>query len=75
MKRVNEFYFAKNYLQALTAYSEVVKLNSTLAEAYNNRGIIKSEIGQISADIEDYTTAIKLKSDLERVGKVSKIKT
>ncbi len=41
MERGNGFYFVKDYPQALTAYGEAIKLNPTLVEAYNNRGIIK----------------------------------
>lgn len=61
MERGNRFYFDKDYSQALMAYEDTIKLNPTWAEAYNNRGIVKYELGQFSSAIEDYTTAIKLK--------------
>ena len=63
MGRGNDFYFAKNYSQALTAYDEAIRLNPKLAEAYNNRGIVKYEIKQFAAALEDYSTAIRLKSN------------
>lgn len=63
MARANEFYFAKNYSQALEAYDEALRLNPKLAEAYNNRGIVKYETGQYASAVEDYTAAIRLKSN------------
>lgn len=59
----NDFYFAKDYMQALTTYDEAIKLNPNYAEAYNNRGNVKFALKQFSAAIEDYTAAIKLKSN------------
>ena len=61
--RGNEFYFAKNYGQALAAYDEAIRLNPNLAEAYNNRGIVKYELGQYAAAVEDYSAAIRLRSN------------
>ena len=52
----NEFAFRKDYGQALTAYDAAIKLDPQLAEAYNNRGIIKYELGQFPSAIADYTT-------------------
>lgn len=61
--RGNDFYFAKNYSQALTAYDEAIRLYPNFAEAYNNRGIVKYELGQYAAAIDDYTMAIKLRAN------------
>ena len=58
--RGNDFYYAKDYAQALAAYDEAVMLNPTYAEAYNNRGIVKYELGQYVEAISNYTMAIKL---------------
>ena len=58
--RGNDFYYAKNYAQALAAYDEAVMLNPNLAEAYNNRGVVKYELGQYVEAISNYTMAIKL---------------
>ena len=63
MARGNDFYFAKDLRQALSAYNEAIELNPQLAEAYNNRGIVKYEQGQYITAIDDYTTAINLKQN------------
>ena len=59
----NDFSFRKDYSQALSAYDNAIRLDLQLAEAYNNRGIIKYELGQFLAAIEDYNIAIRLKSN------------
>lgn len=59
----NNFSFYKDYAQALTAYDTALRLDPQLAEAYNNRGIIKYESKQFSAAIEDYNKAIQLKTN------------
>ena len=57
----NEFSLRKDYARALLAYDAAIKLDSQLAEAYNNRGIVKYELGQFSAAVEDYSAALRLK--------------
>lgn len=57
----NNFSLTKDYARALVAYDRAISLDSKLAEAYNNRGIIKYELGQFSEAINDYSSAIKLK--------------
>lgn len=59
----NDFAFRKDYTQALTAYDTALRLDPQLAEAYNNRGIVKYDLRQFSAAIEDYNIAIKLKQN------------
>lgn len=59
----NDFSVRKDYAQALTSYDTAIRLNPQLAEAYNNRGIVKYELGQFFAAVEDYTKAINLKSN------------
>lgn len=61
--RGNEFYFAKNYAKALEAYDEAVMLNPNYAEAYNERGIVKYELGQYAEAVSNYTMAIKLRAN------------
>ena len=61
MEKANDFYFAKNYAQALAAYDEAIKFNPQSAEAYNNRGIVKYALGEFQAATEDFSAAIKLK--------------
>lgn len=57
----NNFSLTKDYARALAAYDRAISLDSKLAEAYNNRGIIKYELGQFSEAINDYSSAINLK--------------
>ena len=59
--KANDFSGRKNYSQALAAYDTALRLDPQFAEAYNNRGIIKYDLGQFSAAIEDYSAAIRLK--------------
>ena len=59
----NDFSFRKNFPRALAAYDAAIELDPQLAEAYNNRGIVRYELGQFSAAIEDYTAAVRLKSN------------
>ena len=61
MARANDFYFAKNFGQAITAYDEAIRLNPQFAEAYNNRGIVKYEMGRYAEAVADYSTAVSLK--------------
>ena len=61
--RGNDFYFAKNYAQALAAYDEAIMLNPNYAEAYNNRGIVKYELKLYAEAISNYTMAIKLRAN------------
>lgn len=59
----NDFSARKDYAQALAAYDRAILLDSQLAEAYNNRGIVKYELGQFLEAINDYTSAIALKKN------------
>ena len=59
----NNFSSGKDYAQALSAYDTAISLDPQLAEAYNNRGIVRYELGQFSKAVEDYTTAISLKQN------------
>lgn len=59
----NDFAFRKDYSQALVAYTNAINLDSKLAEAYNNRGIVNYELGKYSEALADYSQAINLKSN------------
>lgn len=63
LAKANEFSARKEYAQALAAYDRAISLDSQLAEAYNNRAIIKYELKQFPEAIDDCTTAIRLKSN------------
>ena len=59
----NDFSFRKDYAHALEAYDKSINFDSHLPETYNNRGIIKYELGQFSEAVEDYTRALQLKTN------------
>ena len=48
---------------AMDAYDKAIRLNPSLSEAYNNRGVAKKNIGHHEEAIADYDEAIKLKPD------------
>ena len=45
-------------------YDEALRLKPDLAEAYNNRGAVKDELGRHDDALADYDEAIRLKPDL-----------
>ena len=49
--------------RAIEAYSHVIELNLSHADAYNNRGVAYDKKDKVDRAIEDYTKAIDLKSD------------
>ena len=55
----------KNDLEsAVSAYDKAIRLNPELAEAYNNRGVAKDNLGRREDAIADYDEAIRLKPDI-----------
>ena len=63
LSKGNDYLYRKDYAQALSAYDRAIQFDSQLAEAYNNRGIVKFELGQYPSAVEDYTRAVQLKSN------------
>ncbi|MCB9455794.1 MAG: tetratricopeptide repeat protein [Anaerolineaceae bacterium] len=53
---------AKDYAAAITAYDEAIRLNPYYAIAYNNRGLARSNKGDLDGAISDYTQSIELKN-------------
>ena len=47
LNKGNEYSLHKDYTQALAAYDRAINLDSQLAEAYNNRGIVIAAEGQV----------------------------
>ena len=50
--------------EALAAYGHAVRLRPDYAEAYNNRGNVRSNLGQFEDALADYDRAIQLKPEL-----------
>jgi tetratricopeptide (TPR) repeat protein len=61
--RGNQAYHAGDYQQAITDYTEAIRLKPDYAEAFNNRGNSYSELKQYDKAIGDYNEAIRLKPD------------
>ncbi len=53
----------ENPEKGISAYNQAISLNPDYAEAYNNRGVAKDELGQHDEAITDYNDAIRLKSN------------
>ena len=53
----------KKLEDAIKAYTDAIRLKADYAEAYNNRGAARNELGQYAAAIADYDKAIRLKSN------------
>ena len=49
--------------EAIIDYDKAIVLDPNYADAYYNRGNVKSELGQLEAAIEDYDKAICLKKN------------
>jgi tetratricopeptide (TPR) repeat protein len=56
----NEKASNQDFRGALTDFSEAIKLDPNYANAYNNRGNIRDELGDKQGAIADYTQAIKI---------------
>ena len=57
-------YLRQNPEAKIVAYDKAIRLKPDLAEAYNNRGIVKADLKQYKEAIVDYNEAIRLKPDL-----------
>lgn len=54
----------KDPRKAITLYDEVIKLAPNSSHAYNNRGILKENLGDKDGALKDYDKSIKLDSNL-----------
>ncbi|MFH1634626.1 MAG: tetratricopeptide repeat protein [Chloroflexota bacterium] len=52
--------FINNLEQAIADYTEAIEIYPLFAEAYNNRGVVYSDLGDYEQAIADYTKAIAL---------------
>ena len=58
--RGNALYNLKKFEQAVGSYGEAIKLASRFAAAYNNRGVVYSELGNKQAACRDRSKACEL---------------
>jgi tetratricopeptide (TPR) repeat protein len=58
----NKNYETREYRKAIANYSRAIELNPKYANAYNNRGLIYSELKQYKEAIADFDEAIALNS-------------
>ncbi len=49
--------------ESIKAYSDVIELNPSYSEAYNNRGVVYADKGEYNRSIKDFNTAINLNSN------------
>jgi tetratricopeptide (TPR) repeat protein len=54
----------QDYDQAVLEYSEAIRLDATIAPAYNNRGNVFARMGEYDRAIADYDQAIRLNPNL-----------
>ncbi|XP_062512822.1 dynein axonemal assembly factor 4-like [Corticium candelabrum] len=54
----NEFYKAGDYLSAINAYTEALRLNNTMPALYSNRAACRLHLGQYTECVEDCTKAL-----------------
>jgi len=59
----NRFYEEQRYEEALEKYTEAIKINPKLSDAYNNRGVIRYILEDLDGALEDYTQVIRLNAD------------
>ena len=50
----------QQYKAAIADYDEAIRLKPDLAEAYNNRGLAKKELGLTDEARKDFETALEL---------------
>src|SRR5262249_55250527 len=49
--------------EKLRFYNEAIRLKPDYSEAFNNRGIVRSDKGDVEGALQDYDEAIRLKPD------------
>ena len=60
----NEELKQKNYKLALYYYDQGIKLDSSLADIFSNRGLVYFNMGEYDKALRDYNRALSMKPDL-----------
>lgn len=53
----------KNPVRAIELYTQAIQLNPVFAGAYNNRAVLKSNMGKLTEALDDFNKAIELAPD------------
>lgn len=62
LEQGNNFYFRKDYQNAISAYSRAIGISPNFAEAYNNRGNAYVQMQQFQPALQDLQNAVRLNS-------------
>lgn len=67
LEQGNNFYFRKDYQNAVSAYSRALQINSNFAEAYNNRGNAYVQLKNYQQAMQDLQNAVRLNNADARI--------
>ena len=67
LEQGNNFYFRKDYKNAISAYSRALQINPNFAEAYNNRGNAYVQLKNYQQAMQDLQNAVRLNNADARI--------
>ncbi len=67
LEQGNNFYFRKDYQNAINFYTNAINIQPNFAEAYNNRGNCYNNLKQFQAALSDLQTAVRYNSVDSRI--------
>ena len=62
LEKGNNFYFRKDYQNAINSYTNAINIQPNFAEAYNNRGNAYTNLKNFQAALNDLQTAVRYNS-------------